>query len=219
MSTEHKLILHDEEICIYDYDMECLQDGRWLRDTILYFQIRVFERKYSDLFKNHYFKIFYPQVAQILQSYPFEMAKQALPHDDIKKYKLIFFPLSDFNPATQSATHWSLLYIDNRNGDMQLKHFDSRDQTNRAVGQRLAKLFGQLYDFNGDNVELLQCSMQDNTYDCGIYVLSYIDALIEKRGDHEAANAMLTPSYTHSYRVKIREYIPERAKEIENQKK
>ena len=134
MSKERKLVLHDEEICLYDIDYECTKDGRWLRDTILYFHLKdtqrekilpCLERKYNILFNDHYFRIFNTQITQIIQNFSFEFANEAIPHANLSQYKLIFFPLSDFNPKTQSANHYSLLYIDNRNGDMLLKHYDS----------------------------------------------------------------------------------------------
>lgn len=215
----HKLILHDEEINIYDTDYDCLNDGCCLRETILYFQSRIFERKFKTLFDEHYFKIFYPLVTQMLQSYPLDFVKCALPQDDLTKYKLILFPFSDFNPQTQSSTHWSLLYIDNRNGDMILKHFDSHSHTNYGEAQKLVPLLAKVYNFQEKNIEKLDCSNQINGYDCGIYVLAYMEALIENRGNHEAANKILTPEYADEYRKNIRDYIPIRAKEIEDQKK
>ena len=215
--TKKVPVLHDE-ICLYDIDYQCLQDGKWLRDTILYYKIICLERKYKDLIKEHYCKIFYPPVAQLLQNYPYETAVQCLPHLDITQFKLIFFPFSDFNPETQSATHWSLLFIDNRNGDMILQHFDSHNQANWTEAQKLSELLGRAFNFEAKNLKMFDSPTQTNGYDCGIYVLAFIDALIEHRGDSEAAKRVLTPEYTHEYRKQLREYIPARAKEIEEQR-
>lgn len=214
MSTR-TLVLHDHEINLYDRDFATVQDNMCLNDMIMYFKIRCLERKYQDLLQKKFFYILMPQVSQVIQTQTPETSKLLVPKASFEDYKLLFFPISDFSYATKSATHWSLLYVDNRNGEKRIRHYDSHSQLNIKPAIKFASLISQIYQLPSADVEMLNCSTQQNMFDCGIYVLAYIDNLIEKLGDHEAADKILTPEYIYQYRKDIREYIPKRAKELE----
>ncbi|OHS93864.1 hypothetical protein TRFO_02398 [Tritrichomonas foetus] len=212
--ADDDVILKDQEVEISRREFKSIQDGMCCGDLILYYKFRCLERKYSELYKNHYFYTFMPTAIQFIQAFPLEMVKDSFSHFKPDQYKFVFFPLMDFDVRTQSATHWSFLYIDNRDGQMKLKHFDSNGQGNYDTAVRFVSIISQVFDIPNKEIEPLCCASQNNCYDCGVYVMAYADELLSAKGDHEAANSKLTPSYCYQYRKEFREFIWERGQEM-----
>lgn len=219
MTNPNEEILYDGIDTITRYNYESLSDGVYIQDVIIQFQLHRLEKKYNDLHDSNYFHCIMPYLTQFMQSYPFSTVQSSLDKEDLSQYKLTFFPLADFNTATLSATHFSLIYLDNRNGEMKLKHFDSHHQYNLDIAKQLAAIIAKLYDLPSSDLEPINSAQQTNGFDCGVYVMSFIDNLIEAQGDINQANCSLTPQYVTNYRHEIRDYIPIYAEQIKAQKK
>jgi Ulp1 family protease len=54
--------------------------------------------------------------------------------------------------------------------------------------------------------------MQTNCYDCGVYVMAYLEKFLETGGDHQAACRFLTPEFVTQYRQDVRNHIIELAR-------
>jgi Ulp1 family protease len=92
-----------------------------------------------------------------------------------------------------------------------MSHFDSMGQSNFASGKAMAARVAQLCDIDKYDSEAPGCPCQRNSYDCGVCVMAYADALAECHGNHDAACAILTPGYITQYRRRVRRGILELA--------
>lgn len=201
-----KIILQYGDVQINEQEFKTLNDKMPVGDMIIHFHLKSVQIKYQD--RKNYFYAFMPCTVQFIQNYPIEMTKSSFENLNLKLYQYIFFPLSDFSSDLMSATHWSLLYIDNTKGNMRLKHFDSLNHSNINPAKIFIQKIKQIFGLENSSVEELKCNHQDNTYDCGVYVMAYIDALLQCQ-DHTEANRQLTPSLVKDYRHYLRNYIIE----------
>lgn len=205
------LILEDCEL--NSYHVRTLDDGNWVSDMIIHFWVRLLEKRYET---KDTFYFFIPCVTQLFQGYPVETVKSMMKNVDIRKYSYIFFPMADFNSNTMSASHFSCLYIDNTGAKPVFKHFDSISQKNYQNACQLARSVSKVFGLDDDSVMQLKCVSQNNCYDCGIYVMAYIEAFIQTK-KHEAANRLLEITNIHEYREEIKETIYEMAQEKQKQ--
>jgi Ulp1 family protease len=106
------------------------------------------------------------------------------------------------------TTHWSLLYIDRTSG-LEFKHFDSKGHFNVLSARALAGILSRYFGRSNQPVTLLDCPSQMNSYDCGVYVMAYIDLFLGANGDHEKACQQLTAEFAIEYRAGIRVHVNE----------
>lgn len=208
-SKNDDIIYQENDVQISKQEFETLKDNTCVGDMIIHFHFRCQEKKYSK--KKNYFHMFMPCTVQFMQTYPLEMTKPSFSDLNLFNYQYVFFPLSDFCVDTLSATHWSLLYIDNTNGQMQFKHFDSMRHSNIVPAHNFVEKLKDIFGLQKLTIEELKCKSQGNSYDCGVYVMAYVDALLQCQ-NHEEANNQLTPSLIKRYRQYLRKYILECSK-------
>lgn len=200
------IIIEIGDVQINSQEFNTLADGMCVGDMIMHFLLRCLQKKYKE--RENFFYPFMPCTVQFIQTYPVEMTKSSFTDLNLGSYQYIFFPLSDFTAEKMAASHWSLLYIDNTKGDMQFKHFDSMNHSNIKPANDFVNIIQQIFDLKNLTIEELICNKQTNTYDCGIYVMAYIDALLRCQ-NHNDANQQLTPSLIDNYRRYLRNYILE----------
>ncbi|OHT05376.1 hypothetical protein TRFO_05961 [Tritrichomonas foetus] len=206
MNQDQRDILYDQDdVQITRQELATVQDGMCIGDMIVHFHFRCLERRYKE--NENYFYNFAPCTVQFIQTYP-EFAKDSFTHLKLESYKFIFFALSDFTVERMAASHWSLLYIDNSKGEMKLKHFDSMNQCNLGAAKNFVTKLSQVFDLKSTKIEPLKCVSQPNCYDCGVYVMAYLDAFLQTN-DHEESNKQLKPDLIYQYRKYMRDYINE----------
>lgn len=198
---------------INETQIKTIDDFNWVSDMIIHFWIRYLENKYNT---KQTFYFFVPCVTQLFQAYPSKIVKPMMKNIDIRKYSYVFFPMADFNIDTLSASHFSCLYLDNTGQKSMFKHFDSVNQSNYHSACNLARNVCNVFDFCCDGVEKLKCVLQNNGYDCGIYVMAYIEAFIQTQ-NHVKANKMLLNCDIHEYRQNIKKVIYEMAEKQQKQ--
>jgi Ulp1 family protease len=201
------VIYRDQEISWNEF--QTISAFQCVGDMILGFQMRVLEEKYSSL--QNFCAFIPPCTSQFLQTYPFETAKSVFDSMNLSGYRYIFFPISDINVQTQRATHWSVVYTDRSESGMTFKHFDSMNQSNRLIAQTFVKRASKFFGLSEYTFESLNCPHQGNSYDCGIYVMAYIDLFVELGGKHHAACAQLTQEFAVEYRSGVQKHILELA--------
>ena len=209
LNEKDDIIFEKDDVQINKQEFNTLNDRMCIGDMIMHFQLRSLQNKYRD--KKNFFYPFMPCTVQFMQAYDVEMTKSSFTGLNLKSYQYVFFPMSDFTTESMSASHWSLLYIDNTKGTMQFKHFDSMKQCNLLIARNFAKKIKQIFDLDNFSVEELRCENQTNKYDCGVYVMAYIDTLLQCN-DHDEANRQLTPSLVNDYRKYLKDYVIECAK-------
>ncbi|XP_003490142.1 sentrin-specific protease 8 [Bombus impatiens] len=168
----------------YDYllrisDVTLLQGSYWLNDVIIGFY---FEYLDETLNKNER-KDFYfisPELTQLLKMTDPDQYIIFLDPLSISECKCMIFPLNNCDRKdTAGGTHWSLLIF--CKGDKTCYHFDSAKGSNATIASKFAKnVMDCVFDKNEPNKKFVEVDspQQNNSYDCGVYVLCLTDVII-----------------------------------------
>ncbi|WP_259668029.1 Ulp1 family isopeptidase [Rhizobium lentis] len=100
-------------------------------------------------------------------------------HDiiDDGRPSFVFLPVNNAGPGS-GGTHWSLLFVDLRERQPVAYHYDSCGTLNSAIAQGLAARLGARLD-------RVRMAQQDNSYDCGIFVVDATRALAARLAEGE----------------------------------
>lgn len=92
---------------------------------------------------------------------------------DCDERDLILFAINDSESENNGGSHWSLCVFSR--ADNKFFHFDSMNEHNHKSCVKLVKiLVAALRVQNADLIEV-ECLQQNNSYDCGIFVLCHAD--------------------------------------------
>jgi Ulp1 family protease len=199
--SESVLVYRDVEISTKEF--ATVSPGSCLGDMIMAFQLRILEERFAASTNS---LLLLPCTIQFFQRFPFDQIVETLDEFELSKYRYVFLPLSDIDVRQTDASHWSLLYVDRSSG-LEFKHFDSLHHKNVGSGQTLANILGRYWNLEQVHVSLLECPTQDNNYDCGMYVVTYVEKFLETGGDHAAACRFLTPDFVTQRRNDVRDHI------------
>ena len=174
---------------------ESLLDNDWLNDNIIdVWTAYLSQKKYSDTIPSTNYVIFNSQLHVVL-SKDLEGTVNRIYPDDLLSKQLIFIPVNLGN------THWSLYVIFNLNkfdtnyNDVQIVYCDSLT-TMKPNPLFIMKIKRSLYKFyisnndlsfaddiqtKFDSISVSQASLpiQKNSLDCGVYMLRYIEEILE----------------------------------------
>jgi len=87
----------------------------------------------------------------------------------------IIFPINDHRSASAGGTHWSLGAYSRP--DNCFYHLDSFDACNFSSFSKIVKIFKACLNCDNASVVEVDCLQQNNSYDCGIFVLCHADLL------------------------------------------
>ncbi|XP_029431739.1 sentrin-specific protease 8 [Rhinatrema bivittatum] len=191
-------------------DVSLLDPPSWLNDHIIGFAFEYFA---GERFQDHSTDACFisPEVTQFIKcaGSQEEMALFLEPLA-LPLRRVVFFAINDNSNQAAGGTHWSLLvYIKDTN---KFAHYDSYSRSNsqhaRQVAEKLKPFLGK-----ADFVEE-QAPSQQNSYDCGMYVICITEALCEQhlRGQKKPLLQLLTPPYITRKRTEWKELINTLAK-------
>ncbi len=84
----------------------------------------------------------------------------------------LFLPMNDADLPNQRGTHWSLLFVDRRDRQRPVAyHYDSIQGYNERRATELAQRLGL-------SLKPAEMAQQQNSYDCGVFVLDGTRALL-----------------------------------------
>ncbi|KAJ2827963.1 hypothetical protein IWW50_001625 [Coemansia erecta] len=169
------LLVSFHDATVYSRDTLSLREGQWLNDAILGFY---FEYLFHEILRGDpSILLLKPALVQLLQA-NVESIQSVLP-SDIHTKDIIFVPIG-------SGTHWSLLVYCRQTQPPSFHYFDSMANANYhhalAAKHRLEQLL------LGAQRPLAQmvahsCPQQENSYDCGVFVLLFVDLLARRYAD------------------------------------
>ncbi|XP_062998389.1 sentrin-specific protease 8 [Elgaria multicarinata webbii] len=177
-------------------DVLLLDPPCWLNDRIIGFAFEYFA---SDQFQDFSDQVCFigPEVAQFIKCTTSQeelaifLEPLNLPHKEI-----VFLAINDNSNQAAGGTHWSLLvYFRDKNC---FAHYDSHTRSNSVHARRVA---GKLEAFLGKRGKVAfveeKAPAQQNSYDCGMYVICNTEALCQEffQGQQEPVLQLLTPSY------------------------
>lgn len=152
--------------------VEILRGPYWLNDQIIAFYCQYLEsKKYFEYSKQ--FAFISPQVTQLLKLSSKEDCRVFL--DPLRPYdkNIVFFTVNDNNSPRAGGMHWSLLVYSRI--EEKFFSFDSSKNINRLATQKIVQVLQTGMQCPEADLELVNCSQQVNSYDCGIHVLANIE--------------------------------------------
>merc|ERR1712228_527017 len=183
-----------EQSTIYASDYNTLSPGKWLNDTIIGFGYDVLTHKvFKDAAKNSFLFV-HPTTVNVIK---FENDKEDLipliVDAGIQTFDYIFFPINNSKSMfSVGGSHWALLIYQRHNNAFY--YLDSAGVYNLTYAQKFAN---KIYPYINpkkvvknesneeereadidyvkvlDNFIKIQVPQQDNSYDCGMYVVEF----------------------------------------------
>ncbi|XP_078169066.1 ubiquitin-like-specific protease ESD4 [Carex rostrata] len=186
-NSREVLVAHEaSNIEITREKMQCLRYGAWLNDEVINLYLELFkerERREPEKFlRCHFFNtFFYKKLAGGSSGYDFKAVKRWTTQRKLG-YALIdcdkvFVPI-------HKEVHWCLAVINVR--DRKLQYLDSLGGTDTTVLRTLARYFAeevkeknakQIDTYSWDFEDCPDLPLQENGWDCGMFMLKYIDFL------------------------------------------
>lgn len=197
------IILDWEGLEIKEFELQSIGDHQCVADAIISFQMKVLSKRFPD----QSCAFICPSTVQFIQQFPCEITADTIKSLHFENYKYVFLPLSDVDVGVDHASHWSLVVMDMSDSTIRFKHFDSMNQSNVRSGRALASSIVKVLGIEGSEFMPLRSPTQPNGYDCGVYVMKYIESLVECDFDHEAACKLVTAKNVSECRSSIRNHI------------
>lgn len=209
------VVLSYQDSLLRRSDVALLNGPHWLNDQVIGFAFEYFT---TERFKSLGEKVCFisPEVAQFIKyaSCQEELAIFLEPLS-IASRRWVFLAVNDNANQTAGGSHWSLLVY--RRDTSQFTHYDSQSGGNSLHARRIA---AKLEAFLGAGAKVPfveeQCPSQQNSYDCGMYVICNAEALCESarvEGCPHLPAQIITPTYITRKRTEWYSLIQRLAKE------
>lgn len=208
------VVLSYQDSLLRRSDVALLEGPHWLNDQVIGFAFEYFT---SECFKGLGEAIVFisPEVTQFIKcascSNELELFLEPL---GLAKRQWVFLAVNDNTNQTAGGTHWSLLLF--RRDAGHFAHYDSQSGSNSLHGRHIAS---KLEPFLGTERKLPfveeTCPSQQNSYDCGMYVICVTEVLCEKtktEGSPRLPVETITPAYITQKRVEFHRLIQKLAK-------
>ncbi|KAK6626442.1 hypothetical protein RUM44_008915 [Polyplax serrata] len=173
--NKNPVILNFNDTLLHQSDVDLLNGPHWLNDNIITFYFEYLEKVAYLGEKN--FLFISPEVVQCLKATKASELSVFLDPLAAKQRKFVFLALNNCEIMDKAGgSHWSLLVYSQP--EETFYHFDSLKGTNY---KQAAKLCGKLLKYlnpngTGDFIEN-DSLQQNNSYDCGVFVLCHVDLL------------------------------------------
>ncbi|KAL7639374.1 UNVERIFIED_CONTAM: hypothetical protein RMT77_009875 [Armadillidium vulgare] len=172
-----KVVLSYYDSLIHASDLKLLEGRNWLNDSLISFY---FEYLCHDVYKGASSYLFIsPEVTQLLKMGDPSELPLFLDPLNAKEKSHIFLPVNDNSSFVSSGgSHWSLLVFSK--SDHKWYHYDSQRGSNYRDARCLVERINK-YLKKDDLAPLVDatCTQQDNSYDCGAFVMIYAERLSE----------------------------------------
>ncbi|XP_036443172.1 sentrin-specific protease 8 [Colossoma macropomum] len=191
------VVLSYQDSLLRRSDVSLLEGPHWLNDQVIGFAFEYFA---TERFKSLGDKVCFisPEVTQFIKcaSCQEELALFLEPLR-LSSRRWVFLAVNDNSNQTAGGSHWSLLLYQRDTGHF--SHYDSQSGGNSLHARRIA---AKLETFLGARAQVPfveePCPSQQNSYDCGMYVICNAEALCESlraEGCARLPAQTITPTY------------------------
>ncbi len=170
-------------------DVSCLlEDDEWLNDKVIHFYLEYLRyNKFTEHIED--IEIVSPAVVQCLKvSRSREVVENMVAPLQLGRKKVVVLPLNNAKQDESGGTHWSIIVLTPRGG--QFYHFDSLDM-NRECAKVVAGKMQQQLRFPRPRFLHFKGVPQDNSFDCGLYVLLNAETSIRHFVEGRDANTFV----------------------------
>ncbi|KAF6719038.1 Sentrin-specific protease 8 [Oryzias melastigma] len=203
------VVLSYQDSLLRRSDVSLLEGPYWLNDQVIGF---AFEYYAAERFRVLGGAVIFisPEVTQFIKcaSCPDELALFLEPLN-LTAHSWVFLAVNDNSNQTAGGSHWSLLLY--HHSSNHFAHYDSQNGSNSLHARRIAT---KLEPFLGAGRKALfkeePCPPQQNSYDCGMYVICIAEALCESiraEGSPRLPVQVITPAYITQKRAEWRRLI------------
>ncbi|KAF7667930.1 hypothetical protein LDENG_00041630 [Lucifuga dentata] len=192
------VVLSYQDSLLRRSDVSLLEGPYWLNDQVIGFAFEYFA---NELFKSLGDTIIFisPQVTQFIKcvSYQGDLAVFLEPLN-LASRRWVFLAVNDNSNQTAGGSHWSLLVY--QKDSVNFSHYDSQNGSNSVHARRIASKLEPFLLCPGRKSLFVEepCPSQQNSYDCGMYVICIAEALCEKakvEGSPRLPVQTITPAY------------------------
>ncbi|XP_006013951.1 sentrin-specific protease 8 [Latimeria chalumnae] len=208
------VILSYNDSLLRHSDVSLLDPPKWLNDHIIGFTFEYFA---TDLFQDFCSSVCFigPEVAQFIKcATSQEELAIFLESLDLPHKKLVFLPVNDNLNQVAGGTHWSLLVYNRDRGGF--GHYDSYSGSNTHHARQIVEKLEPFLGKRAVRVPFVeeQAPSQQNSYDCGMYVICSTEVLCEEylKGQPRVLLQLLTPLYITQKRAEYKRLIEKLAK-------
>ncbi|XP_062868915.1 sentrin-specific protease 8 [Trichomycterus rosablanca] len=191
------VVLSYQDSLLRRSDVSLLEGPYWLNDQVIGFAFEYFA---TERFKNLGDAVCFisPEVTQFIKcSLSQEELAVFLEPLRLASRHWVFLAVNDNSNQAAGGSHWSLLLYQGNTG--RFSHFDSQSGANVMHARRIA---AKLQGYLGLGTDVLfteePCPSQQNSYDCGMYVICNAEALCERalvEGCARLPTNTITPTY------------------------
>ncbi|XP_061617016.1 sentrin-specific protease 8 isoform X1 [Phyllopteryx taeniolatus] len=191
------VVLSYQDSLLRRSDVSLLEGPHWLNDQIIGFAFEYFaSERFRILGESVVFVS--PQVTQFIKcsSCPEELAMFLDPLE-LASRRWVFLAVNDNSEQSAGGSHWSLLVYHHKSNHF--SHYDSQNGSNSLHARRIASKLEPMLCVGREAAFVEEPSpVQQNSYDCGMYVICIAEALCEK--PHLALQT-LTPTFIKQKRA------------------
>lgn len=196
MLSSENIVAQADDVVISLEDLEGFKQGERVEDTIIHFLCNIENLRFQrEMMK---YKFVSPLVTQLFQRSSEENAIPLFENSAFSKFDLIFFPIS--NLKTDNTCHWSLL-VWCPGMKNQFLHFDSLKNRNIVPAKNFVKKIVSCLNLKAYNFKNMKGPIQDNSYDCGMYLMAVMDEIATTRKISESMKTKITPDYISKFRI------------------
>ncbi|XP_029624126.1 sentrin-specific protease 8 [Salmo trutta] len=197
------VVLSYQDSLLRRSDVALLEGPHWLNDQVIGFAFEYFA---TELFKGLGEAAIFisPEVTQFIKcaACPEELALFLEPLG-LASRRWVFLAVNDNSIQTAGGSHWSLLLFLRDGGHF--AHYDSQSGGNSLHARRIATKLEPFLG-SGRKVPFVEepCPLQQNSYDCGMYVICNAEALCERarvEGSPHLPVQTITPAYITQKRL------------------
>ncbi|XP_015109100.2 sentrin-specific protease 8 [Diachasma alloeum] len=177
MSSPQDIILSYHDVLIRKNDLQTLENHSWLNDTIIGFYFDYLEReKTKESPENIVFSS--PELSQLLKLMDVQDYGAILDSRITQETDFVFFPVNNCDDREDpGGAHWSLLVYSKPEGSC--FHLDSSGGFNGTIARAFSrKILEFLTGGKGKGFVEVKCPQQENSYDCGIFVLCFAEVIL-----------------------------------------
>lgn len=185
MSSDIIVSYHDS--VLRETDLDILKSDGWLTDSIIGFYMQYLEK---EVYFDKPLLFISPEVTHCLKSCQDTTdLKIFLDPLSPKKHSLIFLPLNNNeNINSVGGSHWSLLIYHLHSNSY--FHLDSSSGMNGKQACNFARKLSTYFSKVPGKYEELSTLQQDNSYDCGIYLLCNVENAANYWLEHKTLNSL-----------------------------
>ncbi|KAK8890090.1 SUMO1 sentrin specific peptidase 8 [Tritrichomonas musculus] len=191
-----------KDIDIYLDDFKSLQDQNWINDKIIHFYGRIIESEHDDVF------FIPPPTVQYIRFVKSKEVAFNVTNWNLTSYSIVFIPFTNSDSLRNIGNHWSLLvwFPKHQNLFYHCDSFQQFDDSSLKSAKLIVKRLISICKLRNHSLKQKHVPQQNNNYDCGLYLLAYIEFLVEKRS-FQGMEDVITQENITSMRSSIKRKI------------